>query len=171
MLARGPHAQRKNRWLINPHRGSDRRPDHLDDLALVLRELYDLTGDVARFHQAVRLHEEAAAAAPADLLIINDLGGGLWERYGIDGRASDMEDAFTVHTRAIKLTEPDSPDLPLRLANLGGVLRDRFRIGGDRADLARAVQACRRAVNLSPRGAADRPRQPRRPRHHLVPVA
>ena len=95
-----------------------------------------------------RLKLEAPGNRQAGML--NNLAGGLLERYDLTGLIADVDEAIQVLDEAISSTPADHPDRPARLSNLAIALRTRqLRRRGGRDDLDRAVAAFQEALGLT----------------------
>ena len=151
--------------LRSAESGLDGGEDHafvLDNLALALRDISAATDDVTVLRQAVAMHERAVAQADPSgsecPRYLDNLGGAYWELHAAVGDAV-LDRAGEVFADAVRLTSPDSPDLPLRLSNLATATHGRYRAGGDPALLDTGVSMARRAVGASGPTHIDRPRQ------------
>jgi hypothetical protein len=69
------------------------------------------------------------------LVTLSSAGAVFLRCYRARGHVDDLNRALDLWEQAVKVTPPDSPDLPLRLTGLGAGLHARFLRTGREADL------------------------------------
>ncbi len=106
-------------------------------------------GRIDDLEEAIRIWKQAVDSTPQDSPIrpiyLNNLGGGLSDRYERTGRLKDLEAAIRASQQALACTPQDSPDRPSILSNLGLGLSHRFACSGRLDDLREAQDCYRKA--------------------------
>jgi tetratricopeptide (TPR) repeat protein len=133
--------------------GHQERPGYLSNLAVALRNTYELTGAVdaldaaiAHLRDAVRT---AASAGPAPAMLLSNLGAALHNRYAVSRNREDLAEALDVIRQAVALTAPGDPQHAKRLSNLGGALLKLSELDKERATLDEALDVMQRAVDAT----------------------
>lgn len=111
-------------------------------LAVVLRDLYDATGDADALDRAIRLHEESLDGLPPGEMRVyhlHGLGVARRHRYLSRGDRDDLEAAVRAHEEMHALAEPGVEPYGVVLNAYGNTLRQRYLASGDAADLDKAV--------------------------------
>ncbi len=105
------------------------------------------------------LSHPAFPAAPErfQLAALNDGGSIFLYRYRAMRRLGDLDLALRYLQQALKLTPPDSPDLPATLNNLGAVLSTRYHCTERLEDLEEAIRIYWQALNSMPSESPGRP--------------
>ncbi len=117
-------------------------PRLLASLAALHFSRYELGQDRDGARQAVMLYERAARLTDeAEPVILTNLASAL---AAVPGRESE-DRAVAVAARAVELSRPDSPQLPLRFMHLGYALAQRFASRHRDEDWAAATTAYRQA--------------------------
>jgi CHAT domain-containing protein len=120
-------------------------PRILDSLAALQLSRYELAVDRDAARLAVSLLERAARLTNhEEPVILTNLARSLATVPGPEAQ----DRAVAVASRAVELTGPDSPQLPLRLKNLAHALAFRFVVNGGTEDEVAAVDAYRNACAI-----------------------
>ncbi|MEV1117202.1 CHAT domain-containing protein [Actinosynnema sp. NPDC049800] len=114
-----------------------------NDMAVLLRTLFYVSGDVRTVHKAVWAMEQAATALddddPALPSVLSNLGAVEALLHEQTGEPEYLDRAVDSSRRAFELTPADSEDLLGHRSNLGAVLLDRYHAAGDVTDLDDAI--------------------------------
>jgi tetratricopeptide (TPR) repeat protein len=131
------------------------------NLAVVLRERYELRGNPADLDEAIDAAAHAAAALPVGHEDVGDylaaLASYVSDRHDQTGDIADLEKATEVARLARDATADGDPALPKRHTLLSVLALDRYRRTGRRADLDESVTAASAAVTGSPPGSPSMP--------------
>ncbi|GAA2216429.1 hypothetical protein GCM10009850_118980 [Nonomuraea monospora] len=134
---------------------------HLDSLAALLSERYERDGDRADQEAAVRLARRARGRSSGMAAGSGgNLAAALHDRFFVEGRWDELEEAAEHHRAAAAQELPGSPRLPTALNNLGIVLQDVYQYSDDTAADAmidEAIETHQRAVRLCPAASPHRP--------------
>ena len=124
----------------------------LHNEAIDMLDAAELSRDWAEVDQAIWLLASAFLAARADsdrARHLSVLGTAWLERFWITGRTADVDNAVTVHRRALALGVPDAADQAGHRANFSAALLARYENTGAVADLDEAVEAARIAAQIA----------------------
>ncbi|MCJ1242699.1 hypothetical protein MMC14_010708 [Varicellaria rhodocarpa] len=106
---------------------------------------------MADLEEAIQVGQEAVDTTPQDhpnrAVRLNNLGGGLGNRYSRTGAIADLEEAIQVGREAVDATPQDHSDRARYLNNLGVRLCDRYLRTGAMADLEEAILCCQSALS------------------------
>lgn len=146
--------------------GHPGRPDALNNLGNLWREIADRTGAADPLEPAAALLREAVAAVGPDSpklpLYLSNLGLVLQALFGRTQDLATLTEAVEVLRRALVASPAEHRDRFLFLANYGSALNRRVEMnlaatdgttGAAEADMAAAVAALREAAELARRGA------------------
>ncbi|PZV90919.1 CHAT domain-containing protein [Micromonospora phaseoli] len=125
------------------------RPDLLNNLGNVLRELADVAGEPELLEPAVAVLRRAVAPTvdPAKLpLYLSNLGLALQALFARTQDLATLTEAITVLRRAVAATPPGHPDRLPGLTNLGSALNRRAELAADGALPTGSPQAARSAA-------------------------
>lgn len=133
--------------------------EYLNNLAMLLAERYDLTGDSGDLDEAISLYDRVLAAdPPADAYpaIANNQANALMSRYYRDHDDHDLDRGLGLAEAAVAATSADSADLAARHDTAGRLWAARADRSGDLADLARAEWHAAAAVAAAGETSPDR---------------
>jgi tetratricopeptide (TPR) repeat protein len=116
-----------------------RYEDASDDAARQAESRQALAAAIEAYRTAL---SEVQAAGRGGVL--TNLGAALLDRYERTGDSADLDAAIGALDEAVRVTHPDSPELPARLNNLANGLRCRYQRDGGAADAEAAAAAYRR---------------------------
>ncbi|MEU4541499.1 CHAT domain-containing protein [Streptosporangium sp. NPDC023825] len=129
------------------------------NLGLVLRALFERTGETAAIEEAVELFRDAAAIT-TDTPVLPDgpersamsfhLGAALLLLFKQTGELSAITEAVAAARFSVTAASSDRPDRGARFNGLAMVLLELFRISGDLALINEAATAGRAAVAATP---------------------
>ena len=145
----------------------DRRPGDqqfqltaLDNLANLLGDRYESTGNAADLEEAVRIARLVIKLAsdnhPKRALWLNNLGSHLRNQYLSKGAMIDLDDSIQVGRQVTDLTPVTHPFRLTFLNNLANRLGDRYTRIGEVTDLEEAIQIVGNLIDSVPEDHPDR---------------
>lgn len=117
----------------------------LNNLGGTLRAWARQTEDRPLLDEAIRVYREALGLVHAAErgAALSNVGSALLDRYDQTGEGPDLDEAIGTLTESVRVTDPDSPDMPGRLNNLANGLRRRYERDGRVPDAEQAAVAYR----------------------------
>ncbi|MFF9485494.1 hypothetical protein [Streptomyces sp. NPDC014676] len=127
--------------------------ERANDLAVVLTDRYDLTGDPDDLAAATTAAETALVGAPGGSVAWARYAATmvlcLWDRYDATGSLDDLDAAIDLGTRALAALPREERAWARLCSNVGMLRMDRYERHGGDDDLQEAVALARRATTYA----------------------
>jgi hypothetical protein len=131
------------------------------NLAAVLSDRYERTGQLADLNAAITSAEQAVRHTPPDdpdrVTYLGNLAVCMSDRYDRLGDLSDLDRALGILVSATEEADGDPPEMARLWSNLGMLWLSRYERTADAAELDLSIQMAEQAVALTPSSAPELP--------------